>query len=160
MPVHGHAKMSVLVPRLGEDARVVPAVRQHERKVGISQEMELEHRAPRRDVVSFGSNREYRDANVMNRDRSVIHLEATSGEIVVQKQRPQVLRMHPVWHPGGIGVPCHDVDRRAKSCRPVGGRSGRLDTGPTTAKNELVEIAAPISFQDVQKQNLFFRRHL
>ena len=38
-----------------------------------------------------------------------IDLEAIFSEIVVEEELPQVLRMHPLGHAGGIGIPGHEI---------------------------------------------------
>ena len=86
MAVRGHAEMSVRVPRLRQDAGVVSAVREQERHIGIGQEMDLEDRAPGRDVVPFGAHGEDRHANVVDADRPAADLEAAFRQIVVEEQ--------------------------------------------------------------------------
>ena len=47
-----------------------------------------------RDVVPFGADGEDRRADVGQRDRPALDLEAALGEIVVEKKLSQVLRVH------------------------------------------------------------------
>ena len=84
VPVPGRPEVPARVSRLGQDAGIVSAVGQHERHVGIGQEVELEHRAPRRNVVLFGSEGEDGNANVVDGNRAPVHLEAALRKIVVE----------------------------------------------------------------------------
>jgi len=65
----------------------VAAVGQHEGRVGVGQEVKLEHRPPGRNVVLLGSDREDRNANVTHRHRPAFDVEASFGEIVIKEQR-------------------------------------------------------------------------
>ena len=53
-----------------DDARVVSARCEQKRHVCISQEMDLDRLAPRRDVILLGTDRNDRHVNVVNGDRA------------------------------------------------------------------------------------------
>ena len=127
MPVRGDAEMTVRMAGLGQDAGVVAAIGQHEGGIGIGQVMELVDRAPRRDVIQFGADREDRHPDVVDADRAAIDLEAALREVVVQEQLPQIFRVHAVGHARGIGVPGHDVDRGRALAHQVFAHEARPD---------------------------------
>lgn len=101
--------MATAMPGLGEDTGVVAAVGERERHL-VGEQVELEYRAPRRHVIALGADREDRRRYVVQRDAPATHLEAALGEIVIEEQRAQVLRMHARGHARGVVVPGHDVD--------------------------------------------------
>ena len=72
-----------------DDPGIVPAARQHEGDVGVGQQMDLEGRPPRRDMVLLGADREDRRAQVGQRNRSAADPEASFGQVIVQEQLAQ-----------------------------------------------------------------------
>ena len=91
------------------NAPIVPAIDERESDFGAGQGVNLEHRAPRRDVVTLGADDENGQSNVLQSDWAAAEFEAAFGEIVVQKERAQILSVHPVRHAGGVRRPSGDV---------------------------------------------------
>ena len=55
------------------------------------------------------------------------HFEPTLGKVVVEKKRPQILRMHAEGHACRIGVPGHDIDWKGLLAHQVVVNAARPD---------------------------------
>src|SRR5271166_6855750 len=93
-------EIAAALPRRRNNAAIVPAIGERESDFGSSQVVNLEHRAPRRDVVALGADDENGQPNVLQGDPAAVELEAALGEVVLQKERAQILAVHPVMSDG------------------------------------------------------------
>ena len=85
-----HLEAGARVVRSRDDAGVVAAAREQEGHVSVGEQVDLEHRAPGRDVVALRPDGEDRRADVAERDRPAVDREAALGEIIVEEQPPQI----------------------------------------------------------------------
>src|SRR5271157_3611715 len=72
----GDSEMPVALPGRRHHAAIVPAVDEDECDLGIGQEVDLEHRAPWRDMIALGPDHKYRGANVLQRRQTTVEPEA------------------------------------------------------------------------------------
>ena len=122
-----HAVMAMRMAGFRHDARVVPALGQQERDLGVGQQVELVDGMPGRHVVELGPDGEQRHANVGQRHGLAARMEPAFGEIVVEEQVAQILGVHPVGHPRRIGVPRHEVGHRLALAHQVVAHRARPD---------------------------------
>ena len=100
------------VTRLGYDAGVVPACRQHEIDLSVEQMRQLENGSPRRDMIRDGTNSKDRSVDGLDIDRLAVNFEPSLGEVVVEIEPAQIFGMHAVGHASRIRVPRHEIGHR------------------------------------------------
>lgn len=94
-----------LLRRRRDNAGIVSAAGQHIGDVRVSEEMDLVRRPPGRDMVALGPNDKHRYMQIRKRDRLAVDLITSLGEIVVEEELSQIVRMHSIGHAGGVGIP-------------------------------------------------------
>lgn len=60
-------------------------------------------------MIALCADGEDRNTDIGHADRAALHRETALGEIVIQQQTTQILAVHAIGQPGGIGVPGHQI---------------------------------------------------
>lgn len=78
-------KLAAGVARIGQDAAIVTALREHEGQVAIGEERGLVDRAPGRDGVALRRHHEHRHRDVLERDHAALDSEAARCDPVLEE---------------------------------------------------------------------------
>src|SRR3990167_6457039 len=100
------------VSGLAHYSRVMSAAREHERHLGVREEVYLVNRAPRSHVIPLGRYHEHRNPYIRERNGPVFYKIPPFGKVVVEKQACEILRVHTVRHPRRVRIPGHQVEHR------------------------------------------------
>src|SRR6516164_115904 len=88
--------MPMWTARRGNNSGIMPAVREHKCHIGVSQHLNFINRTPRRDVICEGTDRKNGNPNIAQRNWPSTDFVATFGQIIVQEEITEVLRVHAV----------------------------------------------------------------
>ena len=86
-----YAEMAMLMVGFREYSGVMSAIRQHEGNLGAAEQVELEHRAPRRHMVPQRADGEDRNANIGQRNRPV------AGEVAALASLGLLIASAAIW---------------------------------------------------------------
>ena len=85
-----YTEMAAFPAGFGYNSAIVAATGQYKCDFRIGQLVNLEGRRPWGDVIEFCANREGRGSNIAEEDGPIVHLQPSFGQIIVQKQLPQI----------------------------------------------------------------------
>ena len=113
------------MPRLGNDAGIVPAAGQREGDGGAGQPVQLVDRPPGGNMVALGADNEHRHAQGGQADGVATHQIAPLGQIIAKEHCAQIGAVHGIGHAGGIGIPRHEIVDRLALAHQIGAQHPR-----------------------------------
>src|SRR5262249_8622418 len=107
----GHAIMTVLMPRFGNDASIMTAIGQKECDVRSGQHIDLIDRTPRSDVIPLGADGTNRRFDIAQCASAALDHVPAFRQLILEKDPPQIFGVHARGHARCVGIPRHKIVR-------------------------------------------------